>query len=181
MYSELIFNLGIVVGTSLVIYILVALSGWGLKLLVSKYSEEEVNIQALYIGYAAALPFGISAMVLGYLSGFSFEPAASALVTGVISLISGAAFIIFTQDLKALMPVGIVIVVFALNLLSGATLGSNLRDEALAVTKEEADTLKSELLQNALIEFSVNNYRKNLGLPPLRLESRFESPEQADQ
>jgi len=123
------------------------------------------------LGYLAALPFGLAAIVLGILSGSSNEPSAAAMVTGLISLISGAGFVVFHKDLQVLVPVGIVIFVFAINLFAGTSLGQGAREtekkqaiQNALLTEEE---IVSKHLEQSKIEFRVNNFRENLGLSPI--------------
>ncbi len=177
MFYTIIWNLLILSFISICIYIGIA----GISNLMLKLSERvgvgSVEPSRINQGLLSALPFGVAAIVLGFLSGLSYEPAVSALVTGVVSLISGAAFIGFHKNTEVLMPVGIVVVVFALNLLAGATLGTELRDESHAKTENE---LAEEWLASSRIEFRVNNYRNNLGLSPVEIAGRQNERKEKD-
>jgi hypothetical protein len=117
------------------------------------------------IGIIAALPVGISAIVLGFLSGLSYDPSVSALITGVISLVSASAVYLFGKERDSFIPISLSILVFSLNLLGGANLGSETRDRALV---QAAVSARARLLEDAIntsiIEFRVLNFRKNLGL-----------------
>ena len=174
MFSTLLWNTLVLTGISIAIFSSVLLVGLLVQSIYSRVTSIEIEKEKINTGFFAALPFGLAAIVLGFLSGLSYEPAISALITGIISLISGAAFIVFHKDIKILVPVGIVVVVFALNLLAGSTLGTGVRDEA--IFKTEDDKVNS-LLEQSRVEFRVNNYRSNLGLPAIKLVSSEQSEE----
>ena len=106
MFTDLSWNLAVLVGVSLAIYVFTLAFGWVVRSFVTRIFKQEFDDSLLYTGFYAALPFGLAAIVLGFLSGLSFEPAASALITGVVSLISGAAFVVFTKTLVHYFQLG---------------------------------------------------------------------------
>jgi hypothetical protein len=166
MIATLLFNFTALLSTSLIIYTALLLGCFCFNYLARKritWNDEEHA--SFRIGIIAALPVGISAVVLGFLSGLSYEPSISALITGVISLVSGSAVYLFSKDRDSFIPISLSILIFSLNLLGGSTLGAATRDRALVQADVEArDRLLSDAINTSIIEFRVMNFRKNLGL-----------------
>lgn len=173
MYATLFWNTITLIGVSLLIFICVLFIGYAARIVTFKIANIEIPQNGFALGYLAALPFGLAAIVLGILSGSSNEPSAAAMVTGLISLISGAGFVVFHKDLKVLVPVGIVIFVFAINLFAGTSLGQGAREMEKKKAIQDAllseEEMVSKYLEKTKIEFRVNNYRGNLGLSPVNL------------
>ena len=187
MYATLFWNTITLVGVSLLIFTMVLSMGYLAKVLIHRFANIQITNKGFALGYLAALPFGLAAIVLGTISGSSTEPSIAAMVTGLISLISGAGFVVFHKDLQVLVPVGIVVFVFAINLFAGTSLGQGAREqekEAQAQRKvlSEDEMVKKNLLISNM-EFRVNNYRGNLGLPPvtfLKVEKKEDNTNKAN-
>lgn len=171
MYATLFWNTITLLGVSLLIFILVLSLGYLAKLLVLRVANIQIPNNGFALGYLAAVPFGLAAIVLGTLSGSSTEPSAAAMVTGLISLISGAGFVIFHKDLQVLVPVGIVVFIFVLNLFAGTSLGQGAREQEKELQAQKKVLSEDEMVEKNLLisnmEFRVNNHRDNLGLPPV--------------
>jgi hypothetical protein len=166
MIATLVFNFTALLTASLLIYAVLLGSCFCFNFLTRKKitwnDEERVSFR---VGMIAALPVGISAVVLGFLSGLSYEPSISALITGVISLVSGSAVYLFSKDRDSFIPISLSILVFSLNLLGGSTLGAATRDRALVQADVDArNRLLSDAINTSIIESRVINFRKNLGL-----------------
>lgn len=166
MIATLLFNFAALLATSLLIYAVLLLSCYTFSFLArSRINWTDDERSSFIVGIIAALPIGISAIVLGFLSGLSYEPSISALITGVISLVSGSAVYLFNKDRDSFIPISLSILVFSLNLLGGATLGAATRDRALVQADVEARSrLLSDAINTSIIESRVMNFRKNLGL-----------------
>jgi hypothetical protein len=166
MIATLIFNYAALLSTSLIIYAVLLLGCFSLRILTrNRIAWNDEERASFRIGIIAALPVGISAVVLGFLSGLSYEPSISALITGVISLVSGSAVYLFSKDRDSFIPISLSILIFSLNLLGGSTLGAATRDRALVQADVDArNRLLSDAINTSIIEFRVMNFRKNLGL-----------------
>lgn len=108
------------------------------------------------------LAFSMLGMVTGYLGGFSKSPVLSTLLPAVLSLLGGLVVHIIGKDTVSRIIVSISMFTFALTLLIGTEWGSVMR-------RINEEYYKSEyyLKKQAVIEFRVNDFRKNLNLPPL--------------
>lgn len=189
MIATLIFNYTALLSTSLIIYTTVLLGCFCFNLLArNRITWNDQERASFNIGIIAALPVGISAVVLGFLSGLSYEPSISSLITGVISLVSGAAVYLFSRERDSFIPISLSILIFSLNLLGGSTLGAATRDRALVQADVDArNRLLSDAINTSIIEFRVMNFRKNLGLdsdinhlgianPPIRSRAATTTP-----
>jgi hypothetical protein len=166
MIATLAFNFTALLSTSLLIYAALLLGCFCFNFLTrSKITWNDEERASFRIGMIAALPVGISAVVLGFLSGLSYEPSISALITGVISLVSGSAVYLFSKDRDSFIPISLSILMFSLNLLGGSTLGAATRDRALVQADVDArNRLLSDAINTSIIESRVITFRKNLGL-----------------
>ena len=177
MYATLFWNTLTLTGVSIAIFFAVLVLGIFTKVIFLKIANVSIDQSKFNTGFLAALPFGLAAIVLGMLSGSSNEPSIAAMITGLISLISGAAFIVFHKDIQILMPVGIAVMIFALNLFAGTSLGQGARESEKAIAKALSKKESTEeervnlYLKQSRVEFRVNNYRNNLGLPSIKLIS----------
>ena len=106
-----------------------------------------------------ALGFSSLGIVAGYLTGLSRQPAVGDLIPAVLSLIGALAVYIVGKSKNSRRMVGAVIFILSVSLLLGTIWG--------AVTRTETDVyLKSKeyLIQRALVEKEVQDFRKALGL-----------------
>ena len=168
MIATIGFNFGALISASVIIYVIVGSCAFFLRSIseLSKPWSTRTKL-SFSVGLQLSLPLGISAVVLGFLSGLSFEPSISSLITGLVSLISGSAIYIFGKDRAFILPVSLAILVFSLNLLAGTTLGSEVRDRALYNASVLArNRLLNDAISTSIIEFRVKTFRENLGLDP---------------
>jgi hypothetical protein len=106
-------------------------------------------------GRIASVPFGFAAVYIGYITGLSRDPAVGALVPAVLSLLTAASAYLAGKDRAMLLPIGMAVAVFFLNINFGASVGSQVREQPPNV---------ESLLQSAEQEARVKKYRMNLGL-----------------
>lgn len=135
------------------------------------------------MGIALALPVGISAMIVGYFAGGTEDAAISTMIPGLLSLVSGAAFLAFHQKLRYALPLSISLVAFFVNLAAGAIVGSLARDAQVTRQQEEiaestsyqaslsrmlqeVRLTRERLFLEAAAERDVREYRATLGLDP---------------
>src|SRR5262249_47419798 len=117
----------------------------------------EISLAAAWAGF----PVVVVGLVVGYLSGASREPAVSALIPAVLTLVGGAGLYLVGKGPLRATQVAFILIVFASTLFLGANIGSQSRTEAVAAT-ESVESLKAA----ADRDFLVGLYRKGLGLPP---------------
>ena len=119
------------------------------------------------------LSFSMLGIVTGYLTGFSREPAVGAVLPAVLSLMGGLLVFMVGKDASNRKILCSSMFLFSLMLLIGSGWGSVMRDKAvyfLETRAAAAEALKKSelyLKQQAFIESQVNEFRKNLDLPPL--------------
>ncbi|MGD9851837.1 MAG: hypothetical protein AB7T38_11260 [Nitrospirales bacterium] len=124
--------------------------------------------------FLVLLAFAMLGIVTGYLTGFSRTPAIGAVVPAVLSLMGGLVVFLIGKNVESRSMICWAIFVFSFTLLVGSGWGAVMRgvhDNELMRQKSNLDEfLKSEdyLKKQAFIESQVNEFRNNLGLPPLR-------------
>jgi predicted neutral ceramidase superfamily lipid hydrolase len=116
--------------------------------------------------FMVVLAFSVLGIVTGYLTGFSREPAISAVLPAVLSLMGGLMIFLVGRNQESRGIVSISMFVFSFMLLMGAGWGAVMRD-----VSEEYKKSEIYLKQQAFIESEVNEFRKNLGLGPLETKS----------
>jgi hypothetical protein len=118
---------------------------------------EYIDLGWLWVG----LPFSIVGIIIGFITGLSREPAISALIPAVLTLIGGIVLYLINKDRNQAVIAGFSVIVLSFNLFVGSTLGSinrgyvNEQMESLEYLKKQADK-----------EFLLQQYRKGYGLPP---------------
>jgi predicted neutral ceramidase superfamily lipid hydrolase len=123
------------------------------------------------------LAFSMLGMVTGYLSGFSRAPALGTVLPAVLSLMGGIVVYIIGKNSTSRIIVSVTILAFALTLMIGAEWGAVMRraDEEFVKNVRRAERRADEefaksalyLKKRAVIEDEVNDFRRNLDLPPL--------------
>ena len=171
-------NLVLIVVTACVVAGLVVMTVWGFRRLLgarlARRGDEARKPPSLADSAAIAVPLAIAASVLGFIAGSSAEPALGTLLSGLVSLIGGAAAMLVARDKTNPLMVGVGIAVFALSLLSGVNLGLRTAYQEV-LQRQEAQRLTEEQLfgswtLGARLELRVNGYRRQLGLDPLPAE-----------
>jgi len=123
-------------------------------------------VRVLAQGALFGLPMSVIAMMAGFLTGASREPAVDALVPATLTLLGGLAMYMVGKGSLRGQVVGFAMLVFSINLMVGVSLGSISREKHEAYL-ESAGYLK----QQANTEFQVRSYRKGLGLPMSPIDS----------
>jgi uncharacterized membrane protein len=106
--------------------------------------------------------FSMLGIVTGYLTGFSREPAVSAVLPAVLSLLGGLTVFVVGKSRESRGMVSLTMFVFSLMLLLGSSWGAVMRDVA-----EKYKQSEQFLDQQAYSEAQVNEFRRKLGLSPL--------------
>ena len=94
---------------------------------------------------------------------FSRESAIGAVLPAVLSLMGGLMIFLIGKNQESRMIVSISMILFSFTLLLGSGWGAVMRDIAKEYKKGE-----HYLQQQAFIESEINEFRKNLDLPPLK-------------
>ena len=136
----------------------------GVSLFANKEKRKEV--------FLVMLTFSMMGMVTGYLTGLSSEPAVGAVVPALLSLMGGLLLIIASKSEKnskeeiktRLFIISIGVFIFSLTFLLGTHWGGTTR-EIGKLKLEEYSKGEAYLRWHSCVEFKVNEYRKNLGLP----------------
>ena len=118
----------------------------------------------------------------GFLAGGTQDAELSAMIPGLLSLVSGSAFLVFHRETRMALPVGITVITFSVNLLAGVVYGQIARDIQLRSVEAERQAAAEEVAleqmrQDALLErerrfleaeiqVQVDRYRERLGLGP---------------
>ncbi len=186
--SVLLDQLIALVGTSILLFCVLVLFGLVFRYFFLWLFKDKMDTAALmrlgYFGYFSAFPLGIAAIFMGYLAGGTEEAAISAMIPGLLSLISGAAFLVFHKEIRLALPVGITIIAFSVNLFAGTTYGQIARelqearleaealspaatDTALRRVRQEARLEQERLFLEAEVEVLVRQYRAARGLDPV--------------
>lgn len=109
--------------------------------------------------------FSMLGIVTGYSAGLSRESVLGTVLPAVLSLIGGLAIFLIEKKVETRLIVSTSIFIFTLALLIGIGWGAFMREEAEEY-KKSADYLKKK----AVIETEVNEFRRNLDLPPLQFD-----------
>lgn len=137
------------------ILLIVVILASGIAFLAGKSGQR----RELFFVVAAVSMLGI---VTGYLAGFSRAPAIGTVLPAVLSLMGGLVIFLVGRNSESRVIVSVSILAFSLTLLIGGGWGAVMRDTAEQYKKSEI-----YLKQRAFIEAEVNEFRKNLDLPPL--------------
>lgn len=135
-----------------------------LTLIAQNSGQRYLAFKELFFVFAA---FSMLGMVTGYLSGFSREPALGAVLPAVLSLMGGLVVFLIGKNIESRVIVSASMLLFALTLLTGAEWGADMRDKS-----ENYKNGEDYLKQRAFIESTVNEYRRNLDLPPITLPEK---------
>ena len=157
------------------IILTVVLLALGVSLFADKEKRKEV--------FLVMLTFSMMGMVTGYLTGLSSEPAVGAVVPALLSLMGGILLIIASKSEKnskeeiktRLFIISIGVFIFSLTFLLGTQWGGTMREIGRIKLEEKGEKFKFKLeeyrksetylIWHSCVEFKVNEYRKNLGLP----------------
>jgi len=109
--------------------------------------------------FRALFAFSMLGLVTGVLAGFSRQPVVGAVLPAVLSLVGGLAIYLIGNPNNRIL-VSLCVLVLAFNLFVGATWGAVLREAA-----EEYKHGAQYLMNRALAEVEVREFRESLGLP----------------
>ena len=130
-----------------------------LATVISMFAPNKTQRLELFL---VVFAFSILGMVTGYLTGFSRESVVGAVLPAVLSLMGGLMIFLVGKNQESRSIVSISMIVFALTLLLGTSWGAVMRS-----TAEEFKKSEEYLKYQAFVEAEVNEFRSNLGLPPL--------------
>ena len=130
------------------------------KVLKSSLSSDSARATQVAI-LVSCLPISALAIVAGFATGISRESAVGAVLPAVLTFLGGLSIYFTTQDIRKALAVGLAVVVFSVNLTTGAVLGSFAR-EAVNAQRTSIDALLEEVNK----ELVLRRYRSAIGLPP---------------
>lgn len=107
------------------------------------------------------LAFAMLGLVVGNLAGLSREPALGAVLPAVLSLIGALAIYLMGQQPERQVYIGVLILVFAVDLLLGACWGAEMRG-----VRERYQTSPEYRMQRALGDQRVRTFIEALDLEP---------------
>ena len=152
------------------VWVSFVLTGISILIFGAFYGVQTISLRVLRLKIAAVrvltqgalfgLPMSVIAIMAGFLTGASREPAVDALVPAALTLLGGLAMYMVGKGRLRGQVVGFAVLVFSINLMVGVSLGSISREKHEAYL-ESAVYLKRQ----ANTEFQVRLYRKGLGLP----------------
>ena len=143
------------------------------KLLIPKFKLHSYS-QLIGEFCIIAIPFGITGIVAGFLTGVSRSPAVTALIPAILTIFGGSIVYLISQGMQTAILAGISITVFSTSLLLGTIFGS-LERQQFDVSKNSL----SEKLRAVEHELAVKTYRKSLGLPEEIKEKKTKTEEES--
>jgi hypothetical protein len=112
-------------------------------------------------GFGSAAPFSITGAIVGFLAGLSREPAVSALVSAVLSLVGGLVVYIIARQEQGADRATVALTSMTILILIGSIIGSSYREAYNSYVNSV--TYQYEVIRR---EFLTERYRRGLGLPP---------------
>jgi hypothetical protein len=109
------------------------------------------------------LAFSVLGIVTGYQTGFSRESAVGAVLPSVLSLFGGLSIFLIGKNQESRIITSLAVLSFAICLVLGTSWGAIMRQ-----SWEDYKVSKEYLQKQALIEVEVNEFRKSLGLKPIK-------------
>jgi hypothetical protein len=107
-----------------------------------------------------AVPFSITGIVSGFLTGISRAPAVTALIPAILTIFGGFIVYLIFKGMQTAIVSGISITVFSASLLLGTIFGSLERQQF-----DEYKNSLSEKLREVEHELAIKTYRRSFGLP----------------
>jgi hypothetical protein len=107
-----------------------------------------------------SVPFGITGMVSGFLTGTSRAPAVTALLPAILTIFGGLTVYLISKGIQTAILAGVSITIFSSSLLFGTIFGS--------LEREQFNLYQNSLakkLQEVERESAIKIYRRSLGLP----------------